>query len=324
MDVREIRYRPDWPSRVLAIFSLIMAGIAVGYVVLQGQLEFTQQALEKQFNQRLQDHLAQRQPEWNALISDLRTSTDAIKVATAQDIQQFLTAQESQIDQAVTQALHDQQGSYDTLATQHDRRLQALERQMGRLELARPNVPDAEGAPANGTVANRTATAQEAQRPDGSAGGNGAVGSSSAADQQATQTGATNSAKTIDVQPTEYDAQFRVENLGQEPASIDRLRFVPTSYAAVNRLTLGPAPESVQQYVFAKTDNSSEASGEHGVYEMSLSAPLRVGANQSVTARLAIDNSVHDGWALIGDLILYQGDREVGRVERIAGPFVQR
>ncbi|MFO0914651.1 MAG: hypothetical protein U0795_16965 [Pirellulales bacterium] len=316
MDMREFRYQQDWPSRVLAIFSLILASLALGYVVLQGQFAVTQEAMVKQFDQRLQDQLAQRQPEWTALVSDLRQSQESYKDNNSKELDKFLADANDRIQQAVADALADRQEKYQTLVAQQDKRLQTMEESIHRVTTARPAVP-ADSAVAQGAAAQ-------------SAGGQGSGSQAAAGQQPAAASGDGIAPATatepvvLDVEPTTYDAELVVVNRGTKPVSIDRLHFVPTDFLSTGKLVMEPTPATATSLTFATTDNSSASSGDHGVYDMRLPSPMTLQPGDRVMLRVGIDNAKHQGWALVGDLTLMQGQTKLGRLSRLAAPFSLR
>lgn len=325
MDMREFRYQQDWPSRVLAIFSLILASLALGYVVLQGQFAVTQEAMVKQFDQRLQDQLAQRQPEWTALVSDLRQSQESYKDNNSKELEKFLTEANDRIQQTVADALSDRQEQYQTLVAQQDKRLQTMEESIHRVTTARPAVP-ADSAVAQGSAAQGTG----GQGTGGQGTGGQGSGSPAAAGQQPAAGGdgiapaSATEPVVLDVEPTTYDAELIVVNRGTKPVSIDRLHFVPTDFLSTGKLVMEPTPATATSLTFATTDNSSASSGDHGVYDMRLPSPMTLQPGDRVMLRVGIDNAKHQGWALVGDLTLMQGQTKLGRLSRLAAPFSLR
>lgn len=125
MDLPEPRYRPDWPSRILAVCSLLVVLLVAWYVFTGRQSAITRDDLQDQFQVAVQAE-ADRQRE---LTDEKLAQWQTAAVASLQD--QFGRVAQQHVQQLVTA----QQQSLDQVVTEHQARLQQLGDEL-RQELA--------------------------------------------------------------------------------------------------------------------------------------------------------------------------------------------
>jgi hypothetical protein len=118
---------------------------------------------------------------------------------------------------------------------------------------------------------------------------------------------------------------IRVENEGTKDALIKRIRFKPEADFQLDSTeqqnSVFKATEDVVTIAFNSSDNTSSKPGMHGVYDRTISAPIRVPAGESVTVRILIEDPSHLGWGFTGKMVIdYEGQSPL-TVETARVPF---
>ena len=285
----------DWTSRTFAILSLFIAIGAGGYVFVQDQDEsnFTQNELVGEFRTALQTESdafsKQRQALQNEFQSSLRAND------------QRMTDWNDQIVKALNEFEADAQQLVDQLTAAEERAIQerttAFRQEIATLRQLASSKPDR-----SGNVTTSETTPQDTDA---------AATPSEPTSEPLTTTANLILAESV-MRPASGDyTLIHVENNGKEEAVIHRLQFRPVAdFRVESSDTLSDAgTDTITTITYSKADNTSTKPGHHGIYDRTLTDPIRVPAGADITFRVVIQDVDYVSWGFTGKLMLeYNSD----------------
>ena len=291
------RMPPDIVSRVLSIFSLIIALGAIALLLLNFRLKDNRDELQMTFEQ----HLAANAHEFTKTQSELERKHQAALDKHVQSID----AWNSQLNAAVESFRSDA----NTLLSQieDDNRLSEQQRLFSyqavlkdlesRLAAMEPPL-DLSKHPDSATEASDQVSDPADLLPEISS--DDAIASSDTTSLRLV---------TSSLRPSSEQVTLVVlENLSDEPTEIQSVRFRPMSRFPLS-LDSDPVKSAIR-ISFSPSDNTSTKPGYHGVYAQDLETPVVIPAGQRTTLRFTITDPQHNGWGFAGSLLLGYNDQE--------------
>lgn len=279
MDSNVKRVQVDWMSRMLAIVSLAVALGAVAFLYAQSQIAGTTRDLESQFQAKLDAMMKQYEATQSQLESNYR--------AVLQQHESRMTDWNGKLVTALDDFTLDARNLMDDMRRDEE---QAREQ---RLLVMRQHFPEVFGKA-------ETAVAQDDQTSDQAA---PAASQLAGSFDSATLTLAQSSLRPGDTNTT----LIRIDNHSAEEAIVSRIRFKPESDFTIGEpedFSLLADAEQVTTVAYNALDNTSTKSGEHGIYDRTLSTPIRVPAGESLTLRIVIDNARYKKYGFTGQLVV--------------------
>ena len=285
----------DWPSRTIAILSLFIAIGAGGYAILEdpNENDVTQDKLIDEFKTALQTESdtfsKQRQALQNEFQSSLRAND------------QRMTDWNGQIVNALNGFEADAQQLVDQLAEAEKRAIQnrttAFRQEIATLRQLSTSQPDPKGnITTNETTAQDTNAAATIDNPN----------------REILATSANLILAESVMRPASGDyTLIHVENNGKEEAIIHRLQFRPVAdFRVESSDTINDAgTDTITTIAYSQADNTSTKPGHHGIYDRTLTEPIRVPAGEAITFRVVIQDVNYVGWGFTGNLMLeYNSD----------------
>jgi hypothetical protein len=313
--------RVDWTGRAIAVVSLLVAGGTAAYVLMlqqdNGQNETALRSLDtklaeiaNKYEQSQADLAARytaslerhdgRLEGWNTQLND------AVKA-----FQSDATSLLAKMEQDERQASENREVVFrQTLA---DLPVDAADDvngvQRAVAEISQDDTSTALNPPANAAAGDAVSAG------DAEASGTGNPFSDDELfDKQARVAGAELKLLNTVLKPgTGNTTLIELQNDGSEPALIARIRFRPESdFENQDPLDLDPkvVGDTVATIAYSPSDNTSLRPGFHGIYDRTLSQPIRVPAGEKATVRVVIESMEHEGWGFAGTLVLNYNDGE--------------
>lgn len=273
----------DWLSRIVSVISLAVAIGAVIYLRMNhNQLVKLPETLRSDFQGRLTEETAKYEQAYQQKQAGLESRVEQV----LESHDKWLTQQwNAQIGDAL-----------DTFKQDADQLLQEIETNATAAHEARQLAFRQQLLSFNSTAEDTSPTAEtsEGQSP------------SPAPDDSLA------ALHTVQRPTNDTQALIRIENSGSEEAVITRVRFAPQTdfrvAAGEQNVSILNGAEDIVTLAYGSSDNTSSKSGMHGLYDRTMTEPIRVPAGGALTFRVLIEDPSHVGWGFAGKLVLdYNG-----------------